>query len=461
MDDSGSARGPKQPILLDLCGRPVVVVGGGQVAERKVEGLLECGACVTLISPEVTPAIEQWAEAGAIRLERRRFLPGDLGHARLAYAATSDPEVNQAVRAEADDKSIWLNVVDQPALCDFFVPALVRRGDLTVAVSTNGASPALARRIREELERRFGPEYETALRELRGLRDACQAEGRSIADERQRVAGVIERLAGEDQTDREPVGTVYLVGAGPGDPELITAKGKACLERADVVVCDSLVDPRLLDCCRPDALRIVTGCAGDRHGMPHADIRQMLIAEARAGHTVVRLKGGDPFIFNHGGDEAEELAKAGIPFVVVPGVTAGVAVPAYAGIAVTHRKFGSELVFLTGHPPEVEGHAAIEWGRYAHSSATLVIYIPRDNLPAIARALIARGRDPGCPVAIIYGGTTDRQRTLVTTLTEVAGPGQAAEGQIPALAVIGEVVRLRETLRWFREAPGPAAGGIG
>ena len=441
------------PIFLDLHDQPAVVIGGGEVAERKAAALLRTGARVTVVSPAATPAIEGWAAAGQVRLQRRPYRPGDLRGARLAYAATDDPAVNQAVRREAEAERVWLNVADQPSLCDFITPALVQQGELTVAISTDGASPALARRIREELEKCFGPDYAMALERLGALRERCRAEGRSPAEERGRFQRIVDGLLPGDGpgAPAQGRGKVFLVGAGPGDPELLTLKGVRCLEAADVVVYDALVDERLLRLCPPRARRIYAGKRDGRHSRPQEEINDILIGEARSGRTVVRLKGGDPFIFGRGGEEAQALAQAGISYEVVPGVSAGIAVPAYAGVPLTHRDFTPEVTFLTGHERAGRAEPAVEWHRHARGSATLVIFMGLHNLRWIAAALMEHGRDPRCPVAVIQEGSTERQATVVGVLADIADRVEAAGLAPPAIIVVGEVVRLRQTLQWFQE----------
>jgi uroporphyrin-III C-methyltransferase/precorrin-2 dehydrogenase/sirohydrochlorin ferrochelatase len=441
------------PIFIDLTGHPVIVVGGGTVAERKIETLVESGAQVTVVSPEVTGLIARWGEAGRITLHRRAYLSGDLRGFRLAYAATPDQQVNRAVRLEARAEGVWLNAVDEPDLCDFITPAIVRRGSLTIAVSTNGRCPALSRRIREDLERQFGPEYAEAVEQLGELRDRTRAATGTTAGIEARVAEVLAALPGcgaglQPSQSRATPGKVYLVGAGPGDPELLTVKGRRLLESADTVVYDALVDSRLLELCRPSTTRVYVGKRDRHHTRPQAEINSLLIDEARAGRIVVRLKGGDPFIFGRGGEEVEALGQAGIAYEIVPGVSAGVAVPAYAGIPLTHRDFTSELVFLTGHEC-VTNPSPVNWTHYAKSSASLVIFMGLHNLGAIARQLLEHGRDARCPVAIIENGTTDAQRTIVAPLSKIADEAVAAGIQPPALIVIGEVVGLRDKLNWF------------
>jgi uroporphyrin-III C-methyltransferase / precorrin-2 dehydrogenase / sirohydrochlorin ferrochelatase len=407
------------PIFVALRDVPVTVIGAGSVAERKIGVLLDAGARVSVVAPAATMAIQGWASEGRLELRQRPYRAGDLRGARLAYAATSMPEVNRAVRVEARAERVWLNAVDQPDSCDFITPALVRRGDLTIAVSTNGRAPGFAKAVREELERHVGPEYEARLEAAAEERDGTPLE--------------------------ESSGSVALVGAGPGDPELLTLKGRRLLRCADTVVYDALVSPHLLDFCRPTAERIYVGKRDSRHTLPQAEINDLLVSRARAGRRVVRLKGGDPFIFGRGGEEAEALAQAGIDFDVVPGVSAGVAVPASAGIPLTHREFTSELVFLTGHEC-VSNRCPIDWSRYAKSSASLVIFMGVHNLGNIARLLLEHGRDPSCPVAVIENGTTDAQRTIVGPLVSIADKAGQAGIQPPALIVVGEVVKMRERL---------------
>jgi uroporphyrin-III C-methyltransferase/precorrin-2 dehydrogenase/sirohydrochlorin ferrochelatase len=452
------------PIFIDLTGHPVIVVGGGDVAERKTGTLLEAGAQVTVVSPEATPLLARWALAGRVVLKRRTYRAGDLRGFRLAYAATSDPVVNRAVRVEARVEGIWLNAVDQPDLCDFITPGIVRRGNLTIAVSTNGRCPAFSRKIREDLEKQYGPEYAGLVEEMGEERDraraAMSADSGLEGHEPSAADGAPPQAASRGPQADSPAGVVYLVGAGPGDPELITVKGRRLLEAADTVVYDALVDARLLDHCQPHAARIFVGKRDKRHTLPQAEINALLVDEAKSGRHVVRLKGGDPFIFGRGGEEAEALRQAGVRYEVVPGVSAGIAVPAYAGIPLTHRDVTSELVFLTGHEC-VTNPSPVDWSHYARSSASLVIFMGLHNLGAIVRELLEKGRDPQCPVAVIENGTLDTQRTVVGPLVKVVDLAAARGIQPPALIVIGEVVGLRGKLNWFDEAASREPQAIG
>ncbi|MEW6366798.1 MAG: siroheme synthase CysG [Acidobacteriota bacterium] len=442
------------PVFLELHGHRVLVVGGGVVAERKVAALLEAGAQVCVVSPEVTGTIAGWAEQGRITIERRHYRPGDLHGCRLAFAATDDPGVNEAVRSEAESTGVWLNVADRPALCDFIAPAVARQGDLAIAISTGGASPAMARRIREVLEHSFGPEYATTLDRLRALREQSRAEGRGLAEERERFEHIVDSVlpATSMESDPQDRGRVFLVGAGPGDPGLLTLKGKRCLETADVVVYDALAEKRLLDLCRPDATVIYVGKRDGVHSLPQEEINAILVREARAGRKVVRLKGGDPFVFGRGGEEAQALAEAGISFEVVPGVTAGSAVPAYAGIPLTHRDITSEVTFVTGHERSGKDSPAVQWDRLARSTGTLVVFMGLHNLTHIVQQLLLHGKDPQCPAAVIQCGTTPQQRTATGVLADIVERVKTANLEPPALIVVGDVVRLRQVLQWYLES---------
>jgi uroporphyrin-III C-methyltransferase/precorrin-2 dehydrogenase/sirohydrochlorin ferrochelatase len=488
------SRAAGHPIFVSLDGLPVVVIGGGAVAERKVASLCETGARITVIAPESTPELGARAARGEIQLVERPYAPGDLEGCRLAYAATDDAEVNRAVHAEAAARSVWLNVADQPDLCTFTVPAVVRQGDLTVAVSTGGASPAMARRIREELEGLFGPEYAAALAVLRRIREHLQVRGHDLREARAALMGLAgadlvravaagnaravdalltaalgpgftlgdlgldwlvgpadETAAPPDAGRRPRPGRVFLVGAGPGDPGLLTLKGKSCLEASDVVIYDALVDKRILEHARPGAMLIYAGKREGNHSRPQDEINSLLVQYARAGLTVTRLKGGDPFVFGRGGEEALALVEAGIPFEVVPGVSAGIAVPAYAGIPVTHRHAAAAVTFVTGHERTEQDLSAIRWDSLGPGHGTLVFFMGLRNLPEITKKLMDHGRPPATPAAVIEWGTTERQATVTGTLRDIVERAREAGLEPPALVVVGEVVALRERLAWFPE----------
>jgi uroporphyrin-III C-methyltransferase/precorrin-2 dehydrogenase/sirohydrochlorin ferrochelatase len=495
------------PLVVDLAGRACLVVGGGAVAERKVEGLLAADASVTVVSPTLTPALAALVRDARIRHARRRYRRGDLAGCTLAFAATGDRRVAAAVAREGRRRGVWVNVADDPAHCDFFLPSVLRRGPLLVAVATGGASPALARAVREEIERLLTPDYAALAEIVAGVRRELRARGRRANAESwaRALGGDLRRLVGEGRRDEARawllerlgacrsiedrhgsavrasvraaegigsriearhgsagacralgglgghfgaphVGEIALVGAGPGDPGLITVRGRDLLRGAEVVVYDRLVHPKLLDEAPPDARLVFAGKACGVHALSQDAINTLLIAEAREGRRVVRLKGGDPFVFGRGAEEALALAEAGIPFEVVPGVTSAVAVPAAAGIPLTHRGVASSFAVVTGHPDGGGGSPPVQWGRLAGAVDTIVVLMGLANLRRIARELIADGRDPQTPAALVERGTTEAQRTVTTTLDDLARGIAGAELEPPVVAVIGAVVALRDRL---------------
>ena len=478
------------PVFLDLRGRRAVVIGGGAVAEQKVLGLLSAGAHVTVVSPETTPRLAELAAAGGIDLRRRPYRSGDLAGAWLAIAGTDDRAANAQVWAEAEREGVLLNAVDDLDHCSFIAPAIHREGDITVAVSTSGKSPALAARLRQRVARLVGP-AEARLCELLGeLRPELAAR---VPDPHARTAlwyrivdsDVIEFVRrGDDDGARRRMdelveqppefprlkpgpgtalplravpqgahsseweygtGVIYLVGAGPGDPGLITAKGLEILRSADVVVYDRLVAPALVADALPGAERVFVGKRphGGGANLAQDEINALLVERARRGLTVVRLKGGDPFVFGRGAEECEALHAAGVPFRVVPGVTSAIAVPAAAGIPVTHRRLASAFAVVTGH--ECDGVSNLDWQSLARVPS-LVVLMGLSALPEITARLLEHGADPDTPAAAIASGTLPDQRVVVATLATLA-ERVAEEGlEAPVTVVIGEVVQVRELL---------------
>ncbi len=459
------------PVFLDLRGRRAVVIGGGAVAEQKVLGLLSAGAHVTVVSPETTPALAELAAAGGIDLRRRPYRSGDLAGAWLAIAGTDDRAANAQVWAEAEREGVLLNAVDDLDHCSFIAPAMHREGSITVAVSTSGKSPALAARLRQRVARLVGP-AEARLCELLGeLRPELAARVRDphvrtalwyrIVDsdviefvrrgDMEGARGRIDELVSEvgplesSSLADEETGVVYLVGAGPGDPGLITAKGLEILRSADVLVYDRLVAPALVAEAPPGAERVFVGKRPHSSGadLAQSEINALLVERARRGLTVVRLKGGDPFVFGRGAEECEALRAAGVPFRVVPGVTSAIAVPAAAGIPVTHRRLASAFAVVTGH--ECEGVSTLDWEALARVP-TLVVLMGLSALPEISARLLEHGADPDTPAAAIASGTLPDQRVVVATLATLA-ERVAEEGlEAPVTVVIGEVVQVRELL---------------
>jgi len=443
------------PVFLDLRGRRAVVVGGGAVAEQKVRGLVAAGAHVTVVSPDVTPALGALVGRNAIEVKRRPYRRGDLEGAWLAIAATDDRGTNGTVWAEAEQLGVPLNAVDDLEHCSFIAPAVHREGDITVAVSTAGKSPALAVRLRQRIARLVG-RAEARLCELLGeLRPELaervpDAPARTdlwyrIVDSdvidfvrRGDIEGARRRIAelvGPHPLSPSPFGrggTVYLVGAGPGDPGLITAKGLELLRSADVVVYDRLVSPALLAQAPAEAERIL-------RGTDQQDVNALLIDRAQEGLNVVRLKGGDPFVFGRGAEECEALRAAAVSYAVIPGVTSATAVPAAAGIPVTHRRVASGFAVVAGH--ECDGRSDLDWEALSRVP-TLVVLMGLAALPDVVARLRAQGAPADTPVAVIASGTLPEQRSVVGTLDDITELVAAAALEPPATIVIGEVVRV-------------------
>jgi uroporphyrin-III C-methyltransferase/precorrin-2 dehydrogenase/sirohydrochlorin ferrochelatase len=426
---------------------------------------------VHVVAERASPGLTELSEGAALTLHRRRYRPGDLQGAFLAVIATDDPDVNAAVRVEAQEAGVLVNAAWDEAQGELTLPAVVRRGDLTVAIATGGKSPTLAAYLRRQIESELGSEFAALVDILGEARDASKAEGVDPAERRSRLRRVLgpqlfrlmrhgrftegaELVAGALAGERGS-GFVSIVGAGPGDPSLLTLGARDRLASADVVFYDRLVDSSLLDLAPADAERRHIGKAYGRHELEQEELNQLLVSSARQGKRVVRLKGGDPFVFGRGGEEVAALAQAGIPFEVVPGVSSAVAVPAYAGIPITDRSLSHSVAIVTGHraPTDPENH--IDWAGLATAVDTLVVLMGMHFLDEIAGELIRGGRPPETPAAAIEWGTWPGQRTVVAPLSGL-GPAVRSVGLgSPTLVVIGEVVRLRDTVSWFEEGPLP------
>jgi uroporphyrin-III C-methyltransferase/precorrin-2 dehydrogenase/sirohydrochlorin ferrochelatase len=466
--------GFRYPVALDLEGRRCVVVGGGTVAEHKVRGLLDAGAVVTVVAGAFTSALRELAARGEVELLPRPYARGDLAGAFLTIAATDDGTVNAEVFAEASEGNVLCNAVDDVAHCHFAAPAIVRRGDLTISVSTGGKAPALAKRLRRTLAAQFGDEWgvlvdvlaesrAAALERNGGTRDVDFAtwaqrwalaldgdlagmvrEGRAAE-----VAGIVRSaLEGEPPSrgdSHEIAGSVAIVGAGPGDPRLISVRGRQLLDAADVVVYDRLVHPSLWE--GKDA--IDAGKEPGAHRVDQAQINELLVRLAREGRRVVRLKGGDPFVFGRGAEEVDALAAAGIRHEVVPGVTSAVAALGAAGIPVTDRRVSSSFAVVTGHCATGE----VDWDRLAMAVDTLVVLMGLRRLPEIVERLLAAGRPGDTPAAVVRNGSLPDQQVVSAALAELPGAVARAGISPPAIIVIGEVVRLRSSALSATERP--------
>ncbi|HET9340452.1 MAG TPA: siroheme synthase CysG [Casimicrobiaceae bacterium] len=456
------------PIFLDVRAQPCLVVGGGDVAARKSALLLRAGAQVTVLAPTLTPAFD--ADPGTQRIAHRaaRFEAQDVDGFAVVIAATDDDAVNRAVATAAKDRRIPVNVVDQPALCSFIMPSIIERAPLVVAVSSGGASPVLARLLRARLESLIPAGYGRLAALAAAYRTKVKARFRP--SERRRfweriLQGPIAELvfSGREDEARAALeralddprlasggGEVALIGAGPGDPDLLTFRALRLMQQADVVVYDRLVSRPILDLVRRDAERIYAGKERANHALPQDDINHLLVNLARQGRRVVRLKGGDPFIFGRGGEEIDTLAAEGIPFQVVPGITAAAGCASYAGIPLTHRDWSQSVVFATGHLKD--GSIDLNWPALAQPRQTIVFYMGLVGIDVLCRELVAHGLPATTPAALIQQGTTPNQRVLVADLATLPDLVHASDVKAPTLIIVGEVVKLRDRLKWFEPA---------
>ncbi|MBH3448957.1 uroporphyrinogen-III C-methyltransferase [Pseudomonas putida] len=456
------------PLFHKLQGGRVLVVGGGEIALRKARLLADAGSELRVVAPDVDGQLAALAREGGGEVLVRGYQAADLVGCRLVIAATDDPGLNAQVSADAQALSLPVNVVDAPALCTVIFPAIVDRSPLVIAVSSGGDAPVLARLIRAKLEAwipsaygelaglaaRFRHKVKTLYPDVNQRRGFWETVFQGPIAERQ-LAGQgaeAERLL-QAMVDGAPVqqgGEVYLVGAGPGDPDLLTFRALRLMQQADVVLYDRLVAPAIIEMCRRDAERIYVGKRRADHSVPQDQINRLLVDLAKQGKRVLRLKGGDPFIFGRGGEEIEELAEHGIPFQVVPGITAASGCSAYGGIPLTHRDYAQSVRFVTGHLKD--GTSNLPWNDLVAPAQTLVFYMGLVGLPTICAELIRHGRAANTPAALVQQGTTRNQRVFTGTLADLPELVAQHEVHAPTLVIVGEVVQLRDKLAWFEGA---------
>lgn len=452
------------PISLKLQQQPCLIVGGGHIAYRKAVLLAKAGAVIDIIAPTIEANLLSLVKETQGRYVQSPFsLEFPLHHYRLVIAATNDAVVNQTVFEVCETQNVLVNSVDDPPHCRFMVPAIIDRSPLVISVASNGTSPVLSRQIRTQLETTI-PHGMGKLAEFSGKWRPVVKAKISNPDERRifwedlYASRLKEQVFNDNiaEADRlieqaltewtAPKGEVYLVGAGPGDPELLTLKALRMMQQADVVIYDRLVSQPIMDLCRRDATKIYVGKARSNHSVPQDGINALLVEYAQQGKRVCRLKGGDPFIFGRGGEEIQELYEAGISFQVVPGITAASGCSAYAGIPLTHRDYAQSVRFLTGHLKE--GSPELPWSELVYENQTLVLYMGLVGLEKICQRLIEHGQRENMPVALISKGTTPDQKVVVGTLADIASKVSEHQIQAPTLTIIGEVVKLREQLQW-------------
>ncbi len=454
------------PIFTQLRGRQVLVVGAGEVAARKIELLVQAGATITIVAPSINAQVVALAdEHASIHLIEDEYQTTYLNNQHLVIAATNQPRVNQQVFNDAERRQIFANVVDNPEFCSFITPAIVDRAPITIAISSGGKAPVLARLLRGKLESMIPAAYGRLGKLAEKFRDTVKRALNTGTERKSFWEAVFEGSVAEkvfqnqsEQAEKklltllnqykyqsEPLpGEVYLIGAGPGDPDLLTFKALRLMQKADLVVYDRLVSKDIINLVRRDAERIYVGKKKAEHCVPQDQINQLLIDQARLGKRVVRLKGGDPYIFGRGGEEAQQLVQAGIDFQVVPGITSAAGASTFCGIPLTHRDHAQSVTFATGHLKN--GTVNLNWPALAQSNNTLVIYMGLTGLQTIAQQLTHHGLKASTPVAVIQNATRSDQKTVIGSLKTIHHEVNKARIKSPAIIVIGEVVSMYDEL---------------
>jgi len=455
------------PIFYNISGKSCLVVGGGAIAARKAELLLKAGGKLRVVALRIDERIREMADSHALEFEQREYITDDLTGVICVIAATDEMTVNREISEQAQARGIPVNVVDNPELCSFIMPSMIDRSPVQIAISTGGVSPVLARMLRSKLESCIPGAYGELAALAEEFRDPVK-QGLPDVESRRRfwetvLDGKVAELifSGRSDAARELLrqqlkdfdtssvkGEVYLVGAGPGDPDLLTFKALRLMQKADVVVYDRLVSAPVLDMVRRDAEKIYAGKAKANHAIPQENINQLLVRLAKEGKRVLRLKGGDPFIFGRGGEEIAELIDENIEFQVVPGITAASGCASYAGIPLTHRDYSQACIFVTGH--RRDGCDDLNWEMLSHANQTVVFYMGLDNVAGICSSLKAHGRAADTPAALVEKGTTAEQRVFVGDLDSLPEIIAHNEVHAPTLILVGEVVALHDRLGWYK-----------
>jgi uroporphyrin-III C-methyltransferase/precorrin-2 dehydrogenase/sirohydrochlorin ferrochelatase len=459
------------PIFLDTTDLTCLVVGAGEVAARKVELLLKTSAHITVVAPWVCDTVQRFAKEEKIHLIVRPYIETDMTDKQIVFVATDDSELNKQIHDQARIQKILVNVVDNTPLCQFITPSIVDRSPIIIAMSSGGVAPVLLRYLRQKLESvipqkvsllgLFSEKFRASVKKRfksvterryfwEDVLDGDIAENVLQGNEQVAEQKFLEKLNAPDAS--KTVGEVYLVGAGPGDPDLLTFRALRLMQKADVVVYDRLVSPEILELVRRDAEKIYVGKAKSKHTIPQDQINELLAKEALAGNRVVRLKGGDPFIFGRGGEELETLIEHGISFQVVPGITAASGAASYAGIPLTHREHAKSVVFATGHLQD--NSINLNWKGLAQPDQTIVFYMGLTGLPIICEQLVKHGLSPATPIAMVQSATTPQQKVVTGTLEDIQQKAEAAQIKPPALIIVGSVVSLHKKLNWFGKGGG-------
>ncbi len=469
------------PLFLDIKNKPCLIVGGGVIAERKVSILARAQASITVIAPDITSEIKRKL-GEQITWHKKKFtvddLTGESNNYQIVIAATDDRKVNAEIAQLCRDNNILVNSADDSKNCDFILPSIIDRSPVQIAVSTGGASPVLARMLRTKLENCTPASYGHLAKLIEDNRNKVKAKFSTIDQRRkfweQVLQGPIAELVFANQSNaaqklleetiqqaddsKLPTGEVYLVGAGPGDPDLLTFRALRLMQQADVVVYDRLVSQEIMDLVRKDAEHIYAGKERSQHTLQQETINQLLVRLAKEGKRVLRLKGGDPFIFGRGGEEIDSLVDENIPFQVVPGITAAAGCAAYAGIPLTHREYSQAVIFATGHLKD--GTVDLNWQMLAHTNQTLVFYMGLHGLQIICDNLIKHGLSATTPAALIMQGTTANQRNIIGNLDNLPELVEKHNVKPPTLVIIGDVVSLHNKLNWFNPEEDVTAGAV-
>lgn len=457
------------PLFLDTQHCDCLIVGAGEVAARKLELILKSEATITVVAPWMCDTVLRLAEDKRVTLITREFEEADLLGKKIAFVATNDEALNAHIHHLGQDKDVLINVVDNTPLCEFITPTIIDRSPIVIAASSGGVAPVLLRYIRQKLEsvlpanlsllgefsEKYREKVKSALKTVTQRRyfwesvlDGDVAEA-VVNGQNEKADALFNAELLKATDDEQTQGQVYLVGAGPGDPDLLTFRALRLMQKADVVVYDRLVSPQIMELVRRDAEKIYVGKAKSNHTLPQQDINQLLVDEANKGQRVVRLKGGDPFIFGRGGEEIQTLVDAGIDFQVVPGITAANGASSYAGIPLTHRDHAQSVVFATGHLRD--NTIDLNWPALAHAHQTIVFYMGLTGLSVICEQLVAHGMPSDMPIALVQSATTERQKVVIGTLADITANPETQTLKPPTLIIVGSVVSLHDTLNWYSE----------
>jgi len=452
------------PLFVNLDKLPVLVVGGGDIAERKINLIIKANANVEVLARKFSPSVEKIISKKKLKKIKKSLDISSLDkNYSLIIAATDNKQINKKLFNFATKNNILINVVDQPELCTCTFGSIVERGDLVIAISTGGSAPVFARNLREKFETLLPQstkqliDFSSTIRE-KVIRSFSQFNKRRIfwelffdnfATKKNITKSNLTKLSNQliKSLRNKNSGEVFLVGAGPGDPELLTLRALHLIQKADVCIYDNLVSKDILELVRRDAHMIYAGKLRNNHTIEQKEINKLLVNYAKKGLRVLRLKGGDPFMFGRGGEEISELMAKKIKFQVVPGITAAMGVSAYAGIPLTHRDYSQSCMFITGH--EKNGELNINWNNLTNENQTIVIYMGLNSLPTIAQNLIDYGMRKDMPIAVVQEGTTENQKVVVSTISRVNAKILKTDIQSPVIIIIGEVVKLRKTIKWF------------